>query len=240
VNYDQEKDFNFDFDAQSQPSHQTYKQYRRKVVKKKNDSMVMFVSAFFIMLFVFLGLAKQLSPDIDVSIGSGEETSATEGIIRGNVDDRLKSLQMEDNGLQSGDEEMFDTSLDEKVVLPKDKRKAEVAENQVQDVEDVEHQTIEKKTVEDVKPQATAQPKPAAQQKTANSAKVVVGYYSTPEQAEVAKGILQEAGLNVTPFIRNIGGAYTIQTGSFSSRDAAQAAASELLRNNFPARVIVE
>ncbi len=239
MGYDQENDFNFDFDTQ-QPSHHSYKQYQRKVGKKKNESMAIFVSAFFIMLFVFLGLAKQLSPDIDVSIGNDETTSETEGIIRGNVDDRLKSLQMEDNGLQAGDDELFDTTLDEKVVLPKDKHNKEVQEEIIED--ETVAKPAEKKTeaVKDVKPQPSPAAKDQTTPKASNTAKVVVGYYSTLEQAEVAKGILKEAGLNVTPFIRNIGGAYTIQTGSFSTRESAQAAASELLRNNFPARVIVE
>lgn len=240
MGYDQENDFDFDFDTQQQHSHHSYKQYQRKVTKKKNESMAIFVSAFFIMLFVFLGLAKQLSPDIDVSIGNQEVSSETEGIVRGNVDDRLKHLQMEDNGLQVGDDELFDTNLDEKVVLPKNKHDKEVKEEFIED--EVGVKPAEKKTEE--KKELNTQPAPAAKDKPApkntNTAKVVVGYYSTVEQAEVAKGILQEAGLKVTPFIRNIGGAYTIQTGSFSTRDAAQAAASELLRNNFPARVIVE
>ena len=74
MGYDQENDFDFDFDTQQQHSHHSYKQYQRKVTKKKNESMAIFVSAFFIMLFVFLGLAKQLSPDIDVSIGNQDLT----------------------------------------------------------------------------------------------------------------------------------------------------------------------
>ena len=72
------------------------------------------------------------------------------------------------------------------------------------------------------------------------TAKVVVGYYSTKEQAEVAKDIISESGLNIAPFVRTIGGAYTIQIGSYSSREKAQSVMNDLLRNNYPARIITE
>lgn len=225
--YNRENDLDFDIENQ-QPSHHSYKQYKKKVSKRKNESLVMFISAFFVMLFVFLGLAKQLSPEIDVSIGS-EESQSVEDTTKNNVDERLKALQMEDLGVQQGDDVMFDTSLDEKVVIPNDSKKAEdvKSEEVVESPSEVQQPPKEQKTN-------------ASEVAKAQTAKVVVGYYSTQEQAEVAKGILQEAGLNVNPFIRNIGGAYTIQTGSYSSREAAQSASAELLRNNFPARVIVE
>ena len=67
-----------------------------------------------------------------------------------------------------------------------------------------------------------------------------MGYYSSKEQAEVAKGIISESGLNISPYVRNIGGAYTIQVGSYSSREKAQTVVNDLLRNNYPARIIME
>ena len=70
--------------------------------------------------------------------------------------------------------------------------------------------------------------------------KVYVGSYSTPAQAEVAKGIISEANIGVSTFIKNLNGTYTLQAGSYSSADKAQAAANDLLKNNFPARVVAE
>lgn len=232
-------DFNFDFENQNQPSHLSYKQYQKKVTKK-NDNLVMFISVFFIMLLLFLGLDKQFSPNIDVSIGNENEDSVTEGIVQnGNVDNRLKNIQNEDKGTQDGDEEMFDPSLDEKVVVPSMKNTKDSTNANAEDKLAGDEQTAQDAKTIGAKTSTTA-PKPVSKTSGTHGIKVVVGYYATAEQAEVAKGILQEAGLNVTPFIRNIGGTYTIQTGSFASRDSAQAAAAELLRNNFPARVIVE
>ena len=36
------------------------------------------------------------------------------------------------------------------------------------------------------------------------NAKVVVGYYASEKQAEVAKSIIQDAGLGVTPLVKNL------------------------------------
>lgn len=216
------------------PSHISYKEYQKKVTKKPNEGIIIFVSAFFILLLLFLGIAKQLSPEIDVSIGEDENQTATEDVAdKTSVDDRLKLLQQEDEGQKTKDN-TFATELDEKVVLP-DHKKAETTDNTTQEAMTLPAKTINSKPVATTNPT----PKPVTTQAT-NTAKVVVGYYSTREQAEVAKGIIAESGLNISPYVRNIGGAYTIQVGSYATREKAQSIANELLRNNYPARIIME
>ena len=59
----------------------------------------------------------------------------------------------------------------------------------------------------------------------------------TQAQAEVARGILQDAGLGVAPNIKQIPGGYTLQVGAFGSKDAANVLSNKLLLNNYPARV---
>ena len=246
---------NEDLFEQEQPTHINYKEYSKKVAKNPNESVIMFISAFFVMLLLFLGIAKQISPDVDVAIGGDEsqstsDTIAPEDYAKSSIDERLKLIQMEDAGMSgNSDSEIFDESLEERVKLP-DKAKTEEPANTEQEATTpndplptaeerkeavsqnvVEHQTsVPQQEQPEVKPQET----------TPVNAKVVVGYYATAEQAQVAKGILMDAGLNINPFVKQIGGAYTIQVGSFSSREKAQTAANELLRNNFPARIIVE
>ena len=214
------------------PSHISYKEYQKKVTKKPNENMIMFVSAFFILLLLFLGIAKQLSPEIDVSIGDDENATATEDVVdKTSVDDRLKLLQQEDEGQKTQDE-TFATELDEKVVLP-DHKKAGNSDNSEKEVVTLPDNTATPKPV------VTSSPTPK-QVVTPANAKVVVGYYTTKEQAEVAKGIIAESGLNISPYVKSIGGAYTIQVGSYSTREKAQSVANELLRNNYPARIIME
>lgn len=214
------------------PSHISYKEYQKKVTKKPNENMIMFVSAFFILLLLFLGIAKQLSPEIDVSIGDDENATATEDVVdKTSVDDRLKLLQQEDEG-QKAQDETFATELDEKVVLP-DHKKAGNSDNSENEVVTLPDNTATPKPV------VTSSPTPK-QVVTPANVKVVVGYYTTKEQAEVAKGIIAESGLNISPYVKSIGGAYTIQVGSYSTREKAQSVANELLRNNYPARIIME
>lgn len=277
-------------------SHITYKDYKKRVGKRNNQGMIIFVSAFFMMLLIFLGIAKQMSPDVDVSIGDSE--MSREEMVKSSVDDRLKLIHMEDNSFDSGDE-TFSPELEEKVTLPDKARDDETTDNsddwadlsaankkaedeakkkaapivdkttQSELDETMKHHQEIIKNLNNMKPaqpipvtgaqntmpgsvalnkpathlQPAAKvpvPAPTASAAKTISAKVVVGNYATMEQAQVAKGIISEAGLNIDPFVRNIGGTYTIQTGSFTSKEKAQAAANDLLRNNFPARVIIE
>ena len=241
-----------------QPQHINYKEYSKKVAKNPNESMIMFISAFFVMLLLFLGIAKQISPDVDVAIGGDDSktdiTVATdaEDYAKSSIDERLKLIQMEDAGMSVGnDSDIFDESLEERVKLPA--KSNDDPEQETQEVEatipndplptaEARKEAVSQNIVEH--PTATPEPQQTTEavqsEQTPVNAKVVVGYYATPEQAQVAKGILMDAGLNINPFVKQIGGAYTIQVGSFSSREKAQTAANELLRNNFPARIIVE
>ena len=219
------------------PSHISYKEYQKKVTKNPNEGIIIFVSAFFILLLLFLGIAKQISPEVDVSIGDDAAVTSDE-IQKTPVDERLKLLQMEDEGQNAESDNTFATELEEKVVIPEQKKdEKQTAEVPKED----EPITLPDKEA-NPKPSETASPapKPVPLQQQTASAKVVVGYYATKEQAEVAKGIIAESGMNISPFVRNIGGAYTIQVGSYSTREKAQSVANDLLRNNYPARIIME
>ena len=206
--------------------HISYKEYQKKIHKNSNDSIVIFVSTFFILLLFFLGIAKIISPDIDVTIGDNNiTTEETEEDKKSEIDERLKLLQQEDN-----EAEMFATELDEKVVIPKQHTKPLIPETTNKIAVEENHITLTQNENKIVTPEPG----------TVKSAKVVVGYYATKEQAEVAKGIIIESGLNISPFVRSIGDAYTIQIGSYSTREKAESVVNDLLRNNYPARIIVE
>lgn len=221
------------------PSHISYKDYQKKVTKNPNEGIIIFVSTFFILLLLFLGIAKQISPEVDVSIGDENSDTQTEGVDKTAVDGRLKLLQDEDSQTANKADNTFADELDEKVVLP-DKK----AENQAINNNNVSETPVTLAD-QDANPKPVETSSPAPKQVTprpqaSSNAKVVVGYYSTKEQAEVAKGIIAESGLNISPFVRNIGGAYTIQIGSYATREKAQSVVNELLRNNYPARIITE
>ena len=249
-------------DKYDNTAHFSYSDYKKKVKKGPNKDMTVFVSVFIIGLLIILGFAKILSPNVDVGISDDAEVSETadDDSIDDNsgsvIDDRLKNLQDEDSGKKVGDEDMFSPELDEKVVLPNHKKKtvgqmeAEMAD--MLKVQKSEQKTAEQQPTKNTQTQQHAQPvvnQPSATVTHTQSAptpaqivnaKVVVGYYATEKQAEVAKSIIQDAGLGVSPVVKNLGGYYTLQVGSYTSREKAQQAANNLLKSNFPARVIVE
>ncbi len=225
------------------PSHVSYKEYKKKLESNPNEGLILFISAFFVMLLIFLGTVKQLSPDVDVSIGDNEEV-ATEELEKGNVDDRLRLIQMEDNSYSEDSDETFSPELEEKVRIPKQKTKTVGEQEGEAEVIVLQHNTTtlqnNSENANSASVSGTSVTPTSQQAQQVVNAKVIVGYYATAEQAEVAKSIIQDAGLNMQPFVKNIGAAYTLQVGSFSSKEKAQSVANDLLKNNFPARVIIE
>ena len=245
-----------------QTSHFTYEEYKRKSNKGGNKDVLVFLSVFVVGLIVLLGFAKVLSPNVDVAISVDNEIAAMEEEARtAAIDERLRHLKMEDEGIEVDEdsEKMFSPELDEKVVLP-NKRKKTVGEVEAEKAaknlttedlakandavnaskpvpkEEVKEIVKEVKVQQAQKPQTPPAPTPAPAKPTIS--RVVVGYYATEKQAEVAKSIMEDAGVGVTPIVKNIGGYYTLQVGSYSTKEAAQAAANNLLKANFPARVV--
>lgn len=224
------------------PDYLNYNRYKKKKNDNSKNSVMIFVTTFFAMLLVFTIIAKSLSPNVDVTIGDDSQTDAKEsGLgVKRFIDERLKMIQMDDNsagvslkvgekpsnGYNDGAFDNFSKELDEKVTIPKPKQ-----------------DSVDQQVDEDVTTSEPPRPRGndlATPFQSPKMSKVFVGYYSNVEQAKVAQGILQDSGLNVTPFIKDLGGAYTLQVGSYSSKAKADGLASELQKNNFPARVIQE
>jgi hypothetical protein len=223
-------------------SHFSYKDYKKKKeTNAPNRDIMVFISVFIVGLLIILGFAKILSPNVDVAITKESDIIASDEDNSSSViDDRLRRLKLEDESRNTSDEDMFSPELDEKVILPTRPRKTVgqmEAEASAKEAE-AKQQQEEKKQHEEQK--AVEPPKPVAQPEKVVNAKVVVGYYATEKQAEVAKSIIQDAGLSVTPIVKNLGGYYTLQVGSYTSKEKAQQAANSLLKSNFPARVILD
>lgn len=228
---------------QQQQEYQSYKRYKKSKDVTAQNILTVFTTTFLIMLVFFIGAARKMTPNVDVSIGEDSAVDAKEsGLgVKGFIDNRLKAIQSEDSNVmvkkveeaknkfeEDDEDEYFDKTLEEKVKLPVRKVKQEVTQA-TQDMT----QPKEQKAV------TSAPPKPVEIPTAYNPVvKVVVGSYSSIDQAKVAQSILQESGLGVTPFIKNIQGTYTLQVGSFSSEAKAQSLANELLKHNYPARIV--
>lgn len=249
-----------------QTSHISYKDYK-KMLKSSNKKygLRLFFWAFCILLLIFLGIAKTMSPDVDITLGdesNNEMSIESEDYYtpRGEIDDRLRDIQMEDELSPAGSESL-EVEDGEKVSIPEHTNRFEGTENKLPEellgqkavkdvvgpvqspVEGLNRQDTSAHQVQQNHPSQTAAPAPAAAPTPAVptvTARVIVGNYPTTEQAEVAKGILQEAGLGVTPFVRKMGSGYTLQVASYGSKEKAMSVAESLLNQNFPAKVVVE
>lgn len=224
-------------------THFSYGEYKQEVSKRSYKDLTIFISVLLIGILIFLGFAKILSPNVDVGIGNNDEFAEYEDEeIAGSIDERLKHLRDEDEGKGSPDG-IFSPELDEKVVLPKQIKKtvgemeaemqdAKLQQKKAEDPASVKHPDKDEKL-----PAAQRQENKAPAPIQSKTYKVVVGYYATEKQAEVAKSIIQDAGIGVVPIVKNLGGSYTLQVGVYSSHEKAQQAANNLLKSNFPARI---
>ncbi len=221
------------------PGYMNYSKYKKDKRNNFQNFFLLFITAFLVMLLFFTAVARHLSPEVDVSIGDEEEVEPKEtGLgVKRFIDDRLKFIQQEDQGIvkkavdkkveqetlkERMSEDTLVPELDEKVVIPYAIQKQEP-----------------KATKLDDKQSQKVEAKPATP--TYNSTfKVVVGKYSTVEQARVAQSILQDSEVGVSSFIKSSNGSYTLQVGSFTERSKAETLLNELLRNSFPARIVQE
>ena len=87
------------------PDHISYREYKKRLSKNPHQSLVLFISAFFILLLAFLGCAKLMSPDVDIAIGEGygiEKKPDPKGVIKA-----IKQLDSScENSVYIGDSEV--------------------------------------------------------------------------------------------------------------------------------------
>lgn len=238
--------------SEKQPDYQYMKRYKKSKNVTAQNILTVFTTTFLIMLVFFIGAAKHITPSVDVAIGEDAATDAKEsGLgVKGFIDNRLKAIQSEDmssiqrkmeekinSKFEEDDEDYFSSNLEEKVKIPVKKVKQEVV-LALKDEEKLDSPIKKPTTVPQPKPKVSSENGEDPVTTYTPTIKVVVGSYQSLEQAKVAQSILQEANLGVSPFIKNVHGAYTLQVGSFSSEEKAQALTNELLKNNFPARII--
>jgi len=229
-------------DKYEDTAHFSYRDYKRKTHKTPNKDLMVFASVFIVGVLIILGFAKILSPNVDVAITVDDDTVQNEDVQTvSSIDDRLRNLKNEDDGRDENAKSLFTPELDERVVLPQQHRKTvgqiEAEKADLDKSNKVVDQNVSDKSVnEPAKKEQNEVKKPVIPV----TARVVVGYYATEKQAEVAKSIIQDTGVNANPVVKNMGGYFTLQVGSFSSKDKAQQFANSLLKSNFPARVILD
>ena len=190
-----------------------YKKYMKKEAQKDNSLLKIFVFSFFAMLLVFTFLIKSFSPTVDTSIGDYQNDNEQLEETAKTVDDRLSSIQSEDQG----------RSFTDLMSKPDDVPK--------------ETQTnIDIQQDKPVKQDETAQQPVAAADPVY---KVFVGSYTSAEQAKVAKDIIQESGNGLNPIVKCIGSNnYTLQVGIFKNKQSAESLLYTVQQNHLPGRIV--
>ena len=192
-----------------------YKKYMKKTAKKDMSLLQIFVITVFGMLLVFTFLIKSFSPTVDTSIGNSMQEQDVQEEAQ-NVDSRLTMIQDEDQG-KSFTELM---SKAEDVPKMEETSKPALSETVVQSSQNDEIQKV-------------VQQDPLY--------KVYIGNYTTSEQAKVAKDIIQESGVGLTPIVKCIGSnSYTLQVGIFKNKKSADALLYTVQQNHLPGRIVQE
>ena len=228
-----------------------YRKYMKNEEQSGNMALKIFLTSFFVMLIVFAMMAKNLSPQVDTTIGnsvSGEEELDDEN-SRTSIDQRLVDIQNDDRTGALTDKEMkspYEKAKEAQSIW--NKKRDEVVQDEKVTIPKF-HSEILVSDNNPFKPQAQKQNQEVENSTTSTHQsqvqtyvyKVYVGYYTNVEQARVAQGILLDTNLGLNPFVKDIGnGNFALQVGAFTTRDKAQILVNQLMSNHFPARIIQE
>lgn len=216
--------------------------------RKTKQTIALFIATFLVTLVGVVYLIKSFSPNVDVEIGGEEEYEQNEEPLsdsKGAVDDRLKWIQLEDNmpGVSKRSE---NSETDEITYEPSEfVSKQEDKHTKQEEILDEEITLPQNTHAEQVRTHAhSAPPVPPvpklAQAEPFKMTKVYVGHYETIEQAIQAQNKLMNTSIGVSPFVKDIGGAYVLQAGSFASIQKAESVAEQLNLAGFSARIVQE
>ena len=214
-----------DSDKYRMRSHFSYIEDSKKVKTTSNKDLKTFVSVFFIGIFFILGIVKIMSPNVDVGITNNDEIESHYDSDESNygIDKRLQNLKKDDDGINDKLDKIFSPELDERVIIPQSTTQQTTTETSTEKLGQI-----------NIEEQNTKQQLAPIPQKYV---RVFVGNYSLEQQAIDAKNMMLQVGIN-NAIIKNIGGKYTIQVGTYSTMDKAQQVASELIRNNINAYIV--
>ena len=206
-----------------------YKKYMKKDVQSNNSSLFkIFVISFFGMLLVFTFLIKSFSPTVDTSIGdykSEEQLDENYNDKVVNVDNRLESIQNEDQGKNFSElMRVAETSSNNSSVEGNNK----IINDSVADSQATPANSNDSQSQPIV---SVTQPEPIY--------KVFVGSYTSAEQAKVAKDIILESGSSLNPIVKCIGSNnYTLQVGIFKNKKSAETLLYTVQQSNLPGRIV--
>lgn len=225
----------------------------KKKKTQQNKILYIFLTAFFVTLVTLIYLATAFTPEIDVDVISDNDTNVTD-VERQDIDSRLKDIQQDD--LAGPTTEPTESSSDiiaqlkrmkeESIAKQMNEDEIELqSDNNVSSIPQTPKPSLASPEYKNTPQAQTSQQKasePQAQTKPApvKMAKVYVGRYSDFDQALKVQDALIQASLASAPFIKNMGGYYVVQVGSYTNMQTAQNIAENLISNGYSARMVLE
>lgn len=214
----------------------------KKKKTQQNKILYIFLTAFFVTLVTLIYLAKAFTPDIDVDVVSDNETTISDS-NRQDIDSRLKDIQQDELFVARSTATESSSDIIEQLKRMKEEAiSKQMNEDEIELQHDNESQTspaVQKPNLavpEYTRKQQQVQP----QNVPAKMAKVYVGRYSDFDQAIKVQDALIQSSLVSAPFIKNMGGYYVIQVGSYANMQTAQNIAENLITNGYSARMVLE
>ena len=191
-----------------------------------------------ILLFVFAAsfvgfgyLVNKYTPEVDVQIGNN--SNKEEEPV--NIDNRLKEIQDEDNGVVEEEKEE-ETSKEEEEEIEEVLPKQAVEEEIKQEEPKTEQAPTTKAPIPQKSEIANQAAATSAPMPTNTRTKVFAGYYTSLEEAVGAQNELDSLLPDVSPFVKEMNGYYVVQIGVYANPTSATEMYNKVKALNFPVK----
>ncbi len=214
---------------------------------KNKRTMYIFFATFFFSMFLVGFIIKTLSPNVDVEIGDDVDTTQSEtpeNSAGGNVDNRLKWIQFEDNmpgvSKRLPSEETVPMTQNENDSKRLEKLNGVSSELDEQNLSQQQQVTKNQKNTPPTPTSSEVARSARSTVAVPKISKVYVGYYTSVDQAITVQNKLIDSDLNVSPFVKEVNGYYVVQVGSFANRQKAQSLYGDVSAMGLPAKIVSE
>ena len=226
--------------SMNSPDYLTYKKSKinPQVEKQKRLSRLkvalwIFIITFSIIFAVVVQVVRKYSARIDIEYGrnadaiGGSESVLSEGFgsdAKKLIDKRLKLIQLEEN------------APSEAKIISDEKENNEVIDLEqfakIKDSGNIEDDEINIK-IENASSHKTAEQKQPQDNNVAVYSKVLIGKYSTFEDAQKLQNEIKTKDPTLSPFVRKVGDVFSVQMGSYKDFDIAKKQAQLLKFKGF-------
>lgn len=227
---------------------------KKRKSKKSNNTvayLILFVGIFLITLSGVSYLVNLYSPEVDVTIGNDEQLTFNATEVRTEekkIDERLKWIQQEDELQTSPQKESTKRKKNES----KDKESSENNENNKKNInvekdnknngESTNLNTLQQNTknIEHLQSdfRRAASNSGVVPYPTPLINKVIIGNFSTIEDAMSAQQKISQVETGIIPFVKAENNYYVVQIGSFSNKEKADLLVDKMRLKGFNAKVI--